>query len=61
MNAHEWAQSERGLTRLSLETGSMAFFEPARALYQRHGLVDCPPFGDYREDPLSCLLTRDLP
>jgi putative acetyltransferase len=49
---------DRGVTRLSLETGSMAFFAPARELYRRHGFVDCPPFGDYREDPLSCFLTR---
>jgi putative acetyltransferase len=50
----------RSVTRLSLETGSMAFFEPARTLYRRHGFVECAPFGAYREDPRSCFLTRVL-
>jgi putative acetyltransferase len=30
---------KRGMTRLSLETGSWPYFEPARALYRRHGFV----------------------
>jgi putative acetyltransferase len=50
----------RGLTRLSLETGSFAFFEPAVALYRAHGFIDCPPFGDYRPDPNSLFLTLNL-
>lgn len=50
----------RGYRSLSLETGSMAFFAPARALYRRHGFVDCAPFGDYRPDPNSCYLTLVL-
>src|SRR5699024_8749298 len=34
MLAHALADARaRGVTRVSLETGSMAFFEPARALY----------------------------
>ncbi len=37
----------RGLTRLSLETGSGPFFAPARRLYEKHGFTRCPPFGDY--------------
>lgn len=52
--------SARGVTRLSLETGSMDFFGAARALYRAHGFVDCPPFGDYRPDPNSVFLTRAL-
>jgi putative acetyltransferase len=51
---------ERGLTRLSLETGSFSFFEPAVALYRAHGFVDCPPFADYRPDPNSVFLTLSL-
>jgi putative acetyltransferase len=31
----------RGIDRISLETGSMEFFAPARALYGKHGFVDC--------------------
>lgn len=49
---------ERGYHRLSLETGSMAAFEPARRLYERFGFDYCPPFGDYREDPYSLFMTR---
>ncbi len=50
-----------GFTRVSLETGSEAFFAPARTLYARHGFVPCPPFGSYRPDPLSTFMTRGLP
>lgn len=45
-----------GATRVSLETGSGAVFEPARTLYRAHGFVDCEPFADYRPDPLSTFL-----
>ena len=51
---------ERGLTRLSLETGSAEMFAPARALYADHGFQACAPFGDYVEDPLSVFMTRTL-
>ena len=47
----------RGMSRLSLETGSWPYFEPARALYARHGFVECPPFGDYRPDRNSVFMT----
>ncbi|WP_024891803.1 GNAT family N-acetyltransferase [Luteimonas huabeiensis] len=50
----------RGYARLSLETGSMAYFEPARRLYAAAGFVPCPPFGRYREDPNSVFMTLDL-
>jgi putative acetyltransferase len=50
----------RGYVRLFLETGSMAFFEPARQLYLRHGFELCPPFADYREDPNSVFMTLEL-
>lgn len=50
----------QGLARLSLETGSFAYFAPAVALYRDNGFVDCPPFGDYRPDPNSVFLTLDL-
>ena len=49
-----------GFTRLSLETGAMPFFEPARRLYARFGFTDCEPFGDYRCDPNSVFMTRTL-
>ena len=50
----------RGVTRVSLETGSMAFFEPARALYTRAGFVPCGPFGTYVADPNSTFMTLAL-
>jgi putative acetyltransferase len=50
----------RGMRRLSLETGSWPYFLPARALYARHGFVECGPFGEYREDPNSVFMTREV-
>lgn len=46
--------------KLSLETGSMAFFEPARKLYEKYGFKPCAPFADYKEDPNSVFLSLDL-
>lgn len=51
---------ERGYQRLYLETGSMAFFEPARALYQRFGFEYCDPFADYVLDPHSVFMVKQL-
>lgn len=50
----------RGVKRVSLETGSMDFFAPARALYAKNGFGFCEPFGSYREDPYSAYMTRLL-
>jgi putative acetyltransferase len=50
----------RSYRRLSLETGSMAAFAPARELYRRFGFRPCGPFGEYREDPNSVFMTREL-
>lgn len=56
--AHLLAEARRrGYRRLSLETGSMAAFAPARALYERAGFVPTAPFGTYREDPHSAFYT----
>jgi putative acetyltransferase len=52
--------ARRGYTRLSLETGSMEAFEPARQLYARFGFAYCGPFGDYVEDPYSVFMTKEL-
>lgn len=57
---HLLAQArQRGLQRLSLETGAEDFFAPARALYERHGFVPCPPFADYWDDPNSRFYSRE--
>jgi putative acetyltransferase len=50
----------KGLRRLSLETGSQPYFEPARRLYNRFGFHHCPPFEGYVEDPSSVFMTREL-
>ena len=50
----------RGFRRLSLETGSMKAFEPARNLYANFGFKYCEPFADYIEDPYSVFMTREL-
>ena len=50
----------RSYRRLSLETGSMAAFAPARNLYARYGFQPCGPFADYVEDPNSVFMTRTL-
>jgi len=50
----------RGYRRLSLETGSMAAFEPARRMYANFGFAYWGPFADYREDPNSVFMTRTL-
>ncbi|WP_163100417.1 GNAT family N-acetyltransferase [Peribacillus alkalitolerans] len=50
----------RGYRRLSLETGSMDAFEPARRLYNSFGFQYCQPFSDYKEDPNSVFMTRKL-
>jgi putative acetyltransferase len=49
-----------GMARLSLETGSWPYFAPARALYARHGFVECQPFGDCQPDPNSVFMTLAL-
>ena len=51
---------QRGYTRVSLETGSMDFFAPARALYASFGFAYCPPFADYTDDPNSVFMTKTL-
>jgi putative acetyltransferase len=50
----------RGYSRLSLETGSMGFFEPARRLYASFGFVPCAPFAHYRPDPNSVFMTMPI-
>ena len=51
---------QRGYARLSLETGSMDGFAPARRLYEKHGFAYCAPFADYVDDPNSVFMARDL-
>ena len=50
----------RRYERLSLETGSMDAFTPARRLYESVGFTCCGPFGEYFEDPNSMFMTLRL-
>jgi putative acetyltransferase len=52
--------AERGVSRVSLETGAMDAFAPARSLYASVGFVPCGPFGDYAESPNSAYMTLRL-
>ena len=50
----------RGYDTLSLETGAMLEFAPARALYSRYGFMVCGPFAEYQGDPNSIFMTKNL-
>ncbi|HEX6449123.1 MAG TPA: GNAT family N-acetyltransferase [Trebonia sp.] len=47
----------RGYARVSLETGTMAEFSPARALYASAGFTPYEPFADYEPSPDNCFMT----
>ncbi|HWT09390.1 MAG TPA: GNAT family N-acetyltransferase [Roseomonas sp.] len=49
-----------GMARVSLETGTSAYFQPAVAMYLRHGFADCGPFADYAASGENRFLTRAL-
>jgi putative acetyltransferase len=53
--------AEAGYTRLSLETGAMEAFAPARSLYAGAGFVECEPFGNYVPSRNSVFMTMALP
>ena len=50
----------RGYKRLSLETGSLPEFLPARRLYESFGFTCCEPFAEYKLDPYSVFMTLRL-
>jgi putative acetyltransferase len=50
----------RAYDRLNLETGSMAEFAAARALYTQYGFEYRGPFADYTDDPNSVFMTKKL-
>ncbi|MDQ1439383.1 MAG: putative acetyltransferase [Acidimicrobiaceae bacterium] len=47
----------RNYRRVSLETGTLEAFAPARALYAKAGFEPCPPFGDYTANPVSTCMS----
>lgn len=50
----------RGYARVSLETGTMAEFAAARALYTSAGFTPCEPFADYRPSPDNFFMTLSM-
>jgi putative acetyltransferase len=50
----------RGYTRLSLETGSVPEFAPARTMYAAYGFTPCAAFGPYAADDFSVFMALDL-
>jgi putative acetyltransferase len=51
---------DRGYSRVSLETGSMAAFDIARAMYATAGFELCGPFGEYVPSRNSVWMTLPL-
>ena len=51
---------ERRYTRLNLETGTHAAFDPAHNLYRSKGFEVSGPFGSYRPDPHSLFMELRL-
>jgi putative acetyltransferase len=45
---------------VSLETGIVEAFAPARSLYAKVGLSPCAPFGDYLSSPTSACTTIEI-
>ena len=61
MLEHIVTESRRaGLKTLWLETGSTDAFTPAIKLYESAGFKVCGPFADYKLDPFSVFMTREL-
>jgi putative acetyltransferase len=54
------AARARGFRRISLETGTMQAFAPARALYASVGFGPCGPFGEYRSSPDNTFMTMTV-
>ena len=50
----------RGMTRLSLETGSGPYFEPALSLYRHRGFIDGDEFADYERSAFNQFLHLTL-
>lgn len=51
---------QRGYTRLSLETGTHADFQPAHRLYRRFGFTYCDAFADYEITEHNVCMTLEL-
>jgi putative acetyltransferase len=54
------AARAKGLMRLSLETGSGAYFDPALSLYRRRGFLTGEAFADYKKTDFNQFLHLTL-
>lgn len=54
----EQAALDAGCRQMVLESGPAQ--PEALRLYERHGFNVCGPYGDYRDDPLSVFMRKDL-
>jgi putative acetyltransferase len=52
--------ADRGYSRVSLETGAMESYAPARSLYRKAGFRTCAPFGEYTSNPYSMCMSVEL-
>lgn len=58
IDAIEDVARRQGLVRMSLETG---IWQPeAIGLYRSAGYAECPPFGEYKPDPLSLFMSKQF-
>ncbi len=48
------------INRISIETGSGKFFEPARKTFEKCDFLPCKPFADYNEDVNSMYFTKQI-
>lgn len=51
---------ERGMTRLSLETGTADYFHAAQMLYARNHFMTCEAFADLPPHEDSVFMTREI-
>jgi putative acetyltransferase len=52
--------ASRNYQRVSLETGTMDAFAPARSLYAKVGFTPCQSFGEYTGNPNSVCMTIEI-
>ena len=48
------------IKRISIETGSGKFFEPARKIFKKCNFLPCKPFAHYKEDVNSMYFTKQI-
>lgn len=51
---------DQNFSQISLETGSMDAFIPARKMYEKYGFIYCQPFDKYKEDINSVFMTLNM-